>query len=145
MFALIQDGSVVKYPYTMTDLRLANPNVSFAANVDDDTLASFGMIRVVTVDRPVIADNQVAEEGQPVFIDSNLVQTWSARDLNEDETRQRMDAVREQRNALLAASDWTQLADSTVDKAAWATYRQALRDIPLQAGFPYNVVWAVTP
>ena len=49
--------------------------------------------------------------------------------------------VRSERDRLLAASDWTQVADAPVDQAAWATYRQALRDIPQQAGFPFNVVW----
>jgi len=44
--------------------------------------------------------------------------------------------VRAQRDRLLAASDWTQLADAPVDQAAWATYRQALRDLPEQEGFP---------
>ena len=47
--------------------------------------------------------------------------------------------VRLMRNAKLADSDWTQIADCTADKAAWATYRQALRDISLQAGFPVLV------
>lgn len=50
-------------------------------------------------------------------------------------------AVRNDRNTKLAECDWTQLADSTADKAAWATYRQALRDITTQAGFPWNVTW----
>jgi hypothetical protein len=145
MFALVQDGVLVRYPYTLTDLRLANQNVSFATNVNDETLASFGMVRVITVDRPNVMDGQAVEEGQPVFSDGNWVQTWSVRDLNESEVQQRMDAVRNERNALLAASDWTQLADATVDKAAWAAYRQALRDIPQQAGFPYNVTYPVTP
>jgi len=49
--------------------------------------------------------------------------------------------VRLERNAKLVATDWTQLADSTVDKAAWATYRQALRDVPTQSGFPWEVTW----
>jgi hypothetical protein len=53
--------------------------------------------------------------------------------------------VRVERNRLLAASDWTQLADAPVDQAAWAAYRQALRDVPQQAGFPDNVVWPVKP
>lgn len=145
MFALIQDGALIRYPYTITDLRLTNQNVSFAANVDDETLASFGVIRVITVDRPEIEDHQAIEEGQPVFSDGNWVQTWVVRDLSEQEVQQRMDAVRNERNSLLAASDWTQLADATVDKAAWAVYRQALRDIPQQAGFPYNVTYPVTP
>ena len=38
--------------------------------------------------------------------------------------------MRDHRNALLAQSDWTQLADAPVDREAWATYRQALRDFP---------------
>jgi hypothetical protein len=44
--------------------------------------------------------------------------------------------MRSQRDRLLSASDWTQVADAPVDKAAWATYRQALRDMPEQEGFP---------
>ena len=48
-------------------------------------------------------------------------------------------AVRANRNAKLSESDWTQVADAPVDKAAWATYRQALRDISSQAGFPWVV------
>jgi len=46
------------------------------------------------------------------------------------------------RNSLLTASDWTQLPDSTCDRQAWATYRQALRDFPAtwteapEANFP---------
>ena len=52
------------------------------------------------------------------------------------------------RNALLTASDWTQIPNSplsTEKQAAWATYRQELRDIPAQSGYPYNVVWPVAP
>ena len=44
--------------------------------------------------------------------------------------------VRMQRNGLLAASDWTQLADSPLadeKKAEWVTYRQALRDYPAES------------
>jgi hypothetical protein len=53
--------------------------------------------------------------------------------------------VRAERNEKLAASDWTQLADSTADKAAWAEYRQALRDITGQEGFPWSIEWPVQP
>ena len=54
-------------------------------------------------------------------------------------------SVREQRNQKLKDSDWTQVADAPVDQAAWATYRQALRDIPAQAGFPWDVQWPTQP
>jgi hypothetical protein len=52
---------------------------------------------------------------------------------------------RVQRDGLLTASDWTQVLDAAVDQAAWATYRQALRDIPQQEGFPATVVWPSQP
>lgn len=54
-------------------------------------------------------------------------------------------AIRHERNLKLALSDWTQLSDAPVDKAAWAAYRQALRDIPAQQGFPLEVQWPVQP
>jgi hypothetical protein len=60
-------------------------------------------------------------------------------------TEQLAAEARAQRNALLSASDWTQVADAPVDQAAWATYRQALRDITAQAGFPATISWPVAP
>jgi hypothetical protein len=54
-------------------------------------------------------------------------------------------AVRAERNARLSACDWTQLVDAPVDAAAWASYRQGLRDVPNQAGFPWEVSWPVAP
>lgn len=44
--------------------------------------------------------------------------------------------IREERDAKLTESDWTQVVDAPVNQAAWATYRQALRDIPTHANFP---------
>ena len=54
-------------------------------------------------------------------------------------------SVRTSRNDKLAQCDWTQLADSTADKTVWATYRQMLRDVTAQAGFPWNVTWPEAP
>lgn len=53
--------------------------------------------------------------------------------------------VREERNKLLAASDWTQLPDVPLaTKEAWAVYRQALRDITNQPD-PFNITWPIPP
>ncbi len=52
--------------------------------------------------------------------------------------------VRAERNNLLADCDWTQLPDASADAAAWAVYRQALRDITSQTN-PFNIVWPVSP
>jgi hypothetical protein len=54
-------------------------------------------------------------------------------------------AVREQRSTKLADCDWTQVDDSPVDKAAWATYRTALRNVPTQSGFPWTITWPDAP
>ena len=54
-------------------------------------------------------------------------------------------AVRKQRDELIASTDWTVLADAKTVKADWKTYRQKLRDVPEQAGFPYDVEWPVRP
>lgn len=53
--------------------------------------------------------------------------------------------VRGYRNQLLAASDWTQIADAPVDQTAWKAYRQELRDVPEQEGFPSSVIWPTPP
>ncbi|GAP66837.1 hypothetical protein MBSD_n2152 [Mizugakiibacter sediminis] len=56
--------------------------------------------------------------------------------------------ARQQRDGMLAASDWTQVADAPLtatQKTAWATYRQALRDVPAQAGFPDAIDWPAMP
>ena len=53
--------------------------------------------------------------------------------------------VRQTRTQMLKDSDWTQLVDSPVDHAAWFAYRQALRDITAQAGFPWTIDWPTQP
>jgi hypothetical protein len=52
--------------------------------------------------------------------------------------------IRNQRNRLLQDTDWMALSDNTMTPE-WASYRQALRDITDQTGFPYSVVWPTKP
>ena len=54
-------------------------------------------------------------------------------------------SMRKQRDEKLAECDWTQVDDAPVNKAAWATYRQALRDITTQEGFPWTITWPSKP
>lgn len=58
---------------------------------------------------------------------------------------QKWEQIKLWRNAQLAASDWTQTLDAPVDKAAWATYRQALRDLPAQGGIADAAEFPVAP
>jgi hypothetical protein len=88
----------------------------------------------------------------PVFTDRPATETVPAQTAAEQEAAYKAmkDAeqavnVRRTRNDKLKDCDWTQLADSPVDKAAWATHRQALRDISAQSGFPWTIDWPVAP
>jgi hypothetical protein len=58
---------------------------------------------------------------------------------------QKWEQIRLWRNAELARTDWTQISDSTANKAAWATYRQALRDLPQQNGLASEVSFPELP
>lgn len=54
--------------------------------------------------------------------------------------------VRAERNTKLAATDWTQTVDvPQAIKDSYAPYRQALRDVPTQAGFPWTITWPDAP
>lgn len=52
--------------------------------------------------------------------------------------------IRAKRDGMLAACDWTMVADAPTDKVAWAAYRQALRDVPTQPD-PFNITWPEPP
>jgi hypothetical protein len=62
-----------------------------------------------------------------------------------DALDQQITSIRARRDNLLAASDWAMTPDAPTDKAAWIAYRAALRDIPQQPGFPYDVAWPEKP
>ena len=88
----------------------------------------------------------------PIFTDIEATETEPAKTAAEQEAAykaikdaEQAKSVRQNRSDKLADCDWTQVADSPVDKTAWATYRQALRDITTQDGFPWSVTWPDAP
>ena len=63
-------------------------------------------------------------------------------------TEQKIEDAREERDGALKSCDWTVMPDSPLSeskKTEWQTYRQALRDIPAQSGFPNNITWPTIP
>lgn len=92
---------------------------------------------------------QVAFRDGVEQIDGKWYTKYSVADMDADAIAAKDEAqaksVRDQRNQKLADCDWTQLQDSTADKAAWASYRQSLRDITIQPGFPWDIEWPVAP
>jgi hypothetical protein len=149
MFALIINDVVEKYPYSIGQLRKDNPNVSFPREPSDSTLAAYNVFRVTRVDPPEVDYTKNVGETVPQKINGVWTQVWNVSDVDEDtlaeRTAQKAEDIRGERGSKLANSDWTQVADAPVDKTAWATYRQALRDVPAQAGFPWDVTWPTQP
>jgi hypothetical protein len=139
------------YPYTQTDLIRDNPSTSFpVGGISPADLAEWNVFPVHFSDQPEVAPlAQRVVELAPMYDGQSWIQQWAVEALSQDEinanTAQQAVAVRADRNARLAATDWTQIADSTADKPAWAAYRQALRDVPAQAGFPQSVTWPQEP
>lgn len=149
MYAKLNNGVIEKYPYTIGELRRDNPQTSFPSSISQSLLDEYGLVHVVVVSKPQADHTKNVVEQNPVFDGSQWNQSWVVQDATAEEIQQRTDAkkssVRAERTVLLGQSDWTQLEDSQVDKTAWAAYRQALRDIPSQAGFPWEVVWPTKP
>lgn len=147
MYARIENGAVVEWPITNLFQRL--PQVSFAEVIDNNNLPDGFVFVTPAVDIAYDASTHSAVLGDPTLVNGTWTQEYTAIPLSEEELqRVATEAawqVRQDRDLKLTASDWTQVADAPVDKAAWATYRQALRDIPTQAGFPSAVVWPVVP
>ena len=83
--------------------------------------------------------------GGMIRVDNNLIldETLLAKSVKAIDNM-KAEEVRSQRTALLRTTDWTGLSDVTMS-AAWAAYRQELRDIPEQEGFPNTVVWPEEP
>jgi hypothetical protein len=70
---------------------------------------------------------------------------WNSPIVENATDEQKWEFLRLHRDRLLTQSDWTQLPDAPVDKAVWATYRQALRDLPAQGGLANEAEFPVAP
>ena len=151
-----------------SEFRALHPNTSLPTLLTSDILDEFGADPVLEGPQATGGDvyqfsmRQGVEEvnGQwftkyvlgPIFQDIPAQGDQPAQTAAEQEAAykaakdaEQAKSVRDQRDRLLSESDWTQVADAPVDKQAWAIYRQALRDVPEQAGFPWNVEWPQKP
>lgn len=146
MYAKIVDGQVVAFPYTYNQLRADNPGTSFPESMPEERLAEWSVLPVLSGTPPAPEPGHTAVETNPVQQeDGRWVQAWEVRPCTPEEQEQKAAQMRSIRTRLLAESDWTQLPDSPIDREAWGAYRQALRDVTAQPGFPWAVDWPVPP
>tara|TARA_B100001778_G_scaffold158783_1_gene130519 strand:- start:1246 stop:1743 length:498 start_codon:yes stop_codon:yes gene_type:complete len=152
---------------TVSQFKAQHLNTSFPKQITADILDSYGYDVIgigaqASVTAPYgvsVRDGIEQIEGSwytrfvagPVFTDTTDDEgnVTTAAD-HEAAYRARIDAsvaasARTERNTKLANTDWTQLADSSADATAWATYRTALRDLPTAEGFPHNITWPTEP
>jgi hypothetical protein len=148
---LDNEGNLERYPYTLTDLRRANPGTSFARTISDETAATFNCVPVTQVDPP--ADDYTKNYERSARNNAGTwEEQWNESNATADQIAERTTAksndVRQERNEKIAECDWTVLADSpltTSQKTAWKTYRQALREITSGDDFPHNITWPSQP
>lgn len=153
MYALIKDNQVVRFPYHIADLVRENPTVSFPFPLTEEVMNKWGVHVVHETPMPSVNEyTEVVEELSPAFVDGKWTQQWTTIPLSDGEKeikkRQREVEVRLSRNETLSQTDWSQLADSPLSaeaKQAYAVYRQALRDVTDQPGFPWEITWPNLP
>lgn len=129
--------------YTLGQLRRDNPQTSFPKLIPDELLASYDVYPCTRLDRPTYdhLTEQCFDTGFEQDAEGNWVQGYSVEPV-EQEVAERN--VRFRRDSLLQETDWMALSDNTMTPA-WGSYRQALRDITSEEGFPYNVIWPTKP
>jgi len=143
MYARIENGELAEWP--IINLRQRLPQVSFAEEINNNNLPE-GFVYVPDAVVPTYdTSTHSILLGDPALVNGVWVQEYTVVPLSEEKLQQHAtntaEQMRQLRDGLLAKSDWTQVSDAPVDKAAWATYRQALRDVTLQPGFPYDILW----
>lgn len=149
-YAKIENGEVIKYPYSIEDLKMDNPNVSFPLIIDEPTKSRYNMLSIQKVEAQSDYTKNISE-GLPEFIEGIWTQTWIITDATQEEIDKRLSnqwiKIRDERTVELKLSDWTQLPDSPFteeQKNAWRQYRQELRDITNQAN-PFEIIYPVQP
>ena len=139
----------VPTPYTIGQLRRDNPNTSFPKHIPNRILETYNVFPYTQQQPTFDEKTQKLEDGG--FIqseDGNWSKTWNIAEKTPEELAEWIESkkqqVRSQRDTLIAQTDYLALSDNTLSPEISA-YRQALRDITTQEGFPESVSWPTKP
>ena len=156
-------------PKTKVQLKQENKHISLPEAWTDATLESLGVARVTAVAKPDVGEWQVAVKDGVEQVDGVWQEKWVTQEMFTEYTETDEDGVettvtvqdqidakvaadnaaleateRATRDELLKATDHFALSDVTMS-SEMATYRQALRDVPQQSGFPNTITWPTKP
>lgn len=142
--AIVQDDQIIEIGH----YKKLFPLTSFPTTGPDDGFMEANSALGVTIWKPHDKQTQKLVSCEP-YIEDNQVFTINVEDKTEEEiaadTESKVAEVRTERNLLLTQTDWTQVADTSANKKAWAAYRKVLRDITSQEGFPFDITWPEKP
>ena len=140
----IRESGAVMYESELRSYLKANDGPSYN-QLTPEVMEAIGVDPVLEGPQAQPTRYQTAFQNGVEQIDGQWFTKYSVSDMDAEaiaaKDAEQAKSVRTSRNDKLKDCDWTQVADATVDKAAWATYRQALRDVTSQPGFPWAITW----
>lgn len=149
-----KQSNIVQYPYTVDAFKQEHRNVSFPDAISNRILADYGVYPVRLKQKPSIdpITQHAYPSDTPELIDGEWWLGWVVGQKDATwmavELEQKKASVRQTRDGLLTATDWVTIRAIDINTPVdpeWATYRQSLREITQQEGFPWNVVWPTDP
>ena len=150
------ENNIVTYPYSHDKYRAENKNKSLPKVLNNDYLAAENVFPVYPTEKPEFNEatqQAIADANNPYRDEDGLWRYgWNVLDKSEEviehDTLIKAMQVRKERDALLAECDWVTLKAADTNTSVdddWAAYRQSLRDVTTQDGFPYTVTWPTKP
>ena len=140
-----ETGQVV----TDSEFRAMFPNTGFPVQLTEQIINDFGGDVVFEGPQAQPTRYQVGFRDGVEQMSGKWYTKYSVADMDQEATAaldaQQAAIQRSQRTRLLEECDWTQLQDAPVNQQAWANYRQQLRDISAQPGFPWDIDWPQKP
>lgn len=150
MIIKIENNKPVGYPLQESNIKQIFPEVAFPAVLFPSDVEPYGYGMYDFSQQPTnLQRYEKLVEGEPVKDEKGYWrQTWqivaqSAEEKIETDAKKASE-IRFERNRKLALSDWSQLPDAPITqekRTLYTIYRQALRDVPSQLGFPWDIVW----
>jgi hypothetical protein len=150
MFAKIENNNVMEFP--IYNIREKVKNVSLPEDLTNPNNLPEGYVHVYESTFPEydVQNEKVVLADKPIFKNNTWILEYIILPLIEQEKeefiKQKSEDIRLMRNQLLSKCDWTQTKDvSDYISSNWIQYRQDLRDITAQPGFPLDVIWPIEP
>lgn len=145
-YAKIENGAVAKYPYAIADMKADFPDVDFSAGITAEVLASCSAVVVKMGEIPKYSNSthkfsttvEINEDGEAVAV-------VTATERRPEEAAYNL---RQARDIALKQTDWVVTRSAERGELVpehYLVYRQALRDLTSQEGFPYDYIWPEEP